>query len=396
MALLIYLLGYVGLTGHLPLGVFVKCVHIILITSPLCVGTGAEMLDGGQFVEAVARLGYPGASALKGEDFDWLFDTPEHQQFLRFFCNSVNKNNVLPAEEVRSFRALRDCGKPLLDEAELREALRACRVTPAQVASSLSGLEETDVAQLDEELHALRREKKLKTQRLKRLQVLAIARSDTALRLASRQEDAVCGLRDDLAALGAKNAETNAALQALADEVKRLASFLRVEAPPQGGDGAAPAPAPSVAQGPSVFLSPLSLEPYLRQEESNTKTLALYTQKHFFKGIADIVETSSRENFPPLDLSSCAEEDEEAVEARRAEMARLQWAYIVAQRQLLHAQAEEQGARAGLQWITQTLRGKPKVRTQQLLLCALHPLHLKLPSVRFFMPCLVQAREHAE
>ncbi|KAJ8382228.1 hypothetical protein SKAU_G00030060 [Synaphobranchus kaupii] len=318
------------------------------------------MLDGGQFVEAVARLGYPGASALKGEDFDWLFDTPEHQQFLRFFCNSVNKNNVLSPEEVRSFRALRDSGKPLLDEAELGEALKACQATPARAASACSRLEEADVAQLEEELQALRREKKLKMQRLKRLQVLATARSDTALRLASRQEDASRRLRDDLSALGAENAETNAALQVLTDEVKRLASFLRVESPQQESNGAAPAVAPTLAQGPPVFLSQLSLEPYLHQEEVNTKTLALYTQKQFFKGITDMVETSSRENFQLLDLSSCAEEDEAAVEARRAEMARMQWAHIVAQHQLLRAQAEECGTRAGLQWITDTLRGKAK------------------------------------
>ncbi|XP_061107383.1 HAUS augmin-like complex subunit 3 isoform X2 [Conger conger] len=320
------------------------------------------MLDGGRFVEAVARLGYPGASALKGEDFDWLFDTPEHQHFLRFLCNTVNENNVLTAEEVRSFRALRDCGKPLLDEAELAEALRACRVAPAHGAPSLTRLEETDVSQLEEELQALRREKRLKTQRLRRLQVLATARSDTALRLASRREDAAAGMRDDLAALGAENAETNGALQALADEVKGLAGFLRVEAPPQGGDGAEPAPAPLLSQGgpAPVFLSQLSLEPYLRQEESNTKTLALYTQKQFFTGITDMVETSSRANFPLVDPGGRAQEDEGAVEARRTEMARLQWAHIVARHQLLHAQAQEQGARAGLQWITQTLRGKAK------------------------------------
>ncbi|KAG5851880.1 hypothetical protein ANANG_G00056510 [Anguilla anguilla] len=281
------------------------------------------MLDGGRFVEAVARLGYPGAAALKGEDFDWLFDTPEHQQFLRFFCSSVNKSNVLSPEEVRSFRALRDSGKPLLDEAELGEALKACQATSAQAASSCSQLEEVDVEQLEEELQALRAEKKLKTQRLKRLQVLAIGRSDTALRLASRQEDTAHRLRDDLSALGAENAETNGALQALTDE--------------------------------------LSLEPYLHQEELNTKTLALYTQKQFFTGIAGMLETSSRENFQLLDLSSCAEQDEAAaVEARRSEMARLQWAHIVTQHQLLLAQAEEHGTRAGMQWITQTLRGKAK------------------------------------
>ncbi|KAJ8390322.1 hypothetical protein AAFF_G00108910 [Aldrovandia affinis] len=324
------------------------------------------MLDGAHFVELVARLCYPGASSLKGEDFDWLFDKPVHQQFLRLLYSSLNKDNVLTPEEVRTFRALRDSGKAILDEAELGEVLKACQATAVPAPSSFLRLEEADLAQLEEELQALRREKKLKTQRHKRLQVLATACGDTALRLASRREEASCHLRDVVSTLGAENAETNAALQVLTDEVKRLASFLRVEPPPeQESDGAKPAPAtgPDPAQGPPVFLSQLSLDPYLHQEELNTKTLALYTQKQFFKGITDMVESSRRESFDLLDLSSCVQEDEHVVVvARRTEMARLQWAHIVAQHQLLQARAEECGNRAGFQWITETLRGKAKPR----------------------------------
>ncbi|XP_036407325.1 HAUS augmin-like complex subunit 3 [Megalops cyprinoides] len=318
------------------------------------------MLDGGQFVEAVSRLGYPGASALKGEDFDWLFDSPEHRQFLRFFCSSVSKSNVLTPEEVRAFRALRASGKPVLDEAALGEVLKACQAAPTRgdPASVSPWMEEADAAQLEEELQALRRERKLKAQRLKKLQVLAAGRADAALRLGSRREDGARRLKDTVAALGAENAETNSALQALTDEVKRLASYLRVELPqlePQEH-----APTQALAQGPPVFLSQLSLDPYLHQEELNTKALVLFTQKQFFKGISDMVESSSSENFQLLDLSRCSDDDERVVEARRTEMARLQWAHVVAQHQLLQAQAEEHGVRAGLQWITETLRSKVK------------------------------------
>ncbi|KAJ8262621.1 hypothetical protein GJAV_G00168450 [Gymnothorax javanicus] len=309
---------------------------------------GAEMLDGAQFVAAVGRLGYPGASALKGEDFDWLFNSPEQQQFLRFLCSSVTHSNVLSSEEVQAYRALRRSGKPLLREEELEEALKACGVSGTQAASSRSGLQETQLEQLEQELQALRMEKRLKSQRLKRLQVLTAARSDRALRLASRQQDSACRLKDDQAALGAENAEHNAALQGLGGEVKWLAGLLRLESPPP-------------LQAPPILLSQLSLQSYLQQEELNTKTLAQYTQKQFFPGISDLLDTSSRENFPLLDLSAGAEEDDGTVEAWRTEMSRLQWAHIVAQHQLLWAQSEECGTKAGLQWITQTLRGKAKL-----------------------------------
>ncbi|XP_078132081.1 HAUS augmin-like complex subunit 3 [Sander vitreus] len=335
------------------------------------------MLDGSQFVDAVGRLGYPGASSLKASDFDWLFDcAPENLHFLRFVCRTLNQSNVLTKEEAHAFQELRKSGKPFLDEAALGELLKTIGPTDGSSAnilgsssSSAAFAAEGNVAieDLEAELQALRKEKALKQHRFNRLQVVATSRADVDLRLSEERESAACKLKEASAFIRAENADTNALLQNLTDEVRKLALYLPVQPEAkQKGKGEPVAPSnPSISKSPTVLLSQLALDPYLHQEELNTKTLTAFTQKHFFQGISDIVETSCSERFQVLDLSSCEDgEDEEnkhqgrgrearMVDHRRTEMARLQWSNIVAQHQLMQAMAEEKSVKAGLDWLSE-------------------------------------------
>lgn len=324
------------------------------------------MLDGGQFVEALGRLGYPGASSLKPSEFDWLFDcAPENLHFLRFVCRTLTRSNVLTTEEARAYQELRKSGKPLLDEAALGEVLKtigpsdgsgANTLAPSSSSSSSVFAADGDatIEELEAELQALRKEKELKQRRCNRLQVVATSRADVDLRLNAELESASCKLKEAGASIGAENADANALLQNLTDEVSELASYLPVQ--------------PEAKQkGKPALLSQLSLDPYLHQEGLNTKTLAAFTQKHFFQGISDIVQTSCSERFQVLDLSSCEdgeegederahqgrEREERVVDRRRTEMARLQWSHIVAQHQLMQATAEEKSVTAGLDWLSE-------------------------------------------
>lgn len=325
------------------------------------------MLGGTQFVEALDRLGYPGASSLKASEFDWLFDcAPENLHFLRFVCRTLNRSNVLREEEARTFKELKASGKPLLDEAALGELLKS--VAPSDGSSgnvlgpylSLSSEEDVALEDLEEELQGLLKERELKQQRCKRLQNLATFRSDVDLRLGSELESAARKLQETSASIGAENAGSNCLLQKLIDEVKNLASYVPTQLEAEQRGKAKP-------QRPAALLSQLPLAAYLNQEELNTKTLTAFTQKHFFQGIADIVETSRSERFRVHDLSSCeiggqvvggdgsgeAKVEECVVERRRTEMARLQWAHVVARHQLMQAAAEERSLQAGLDWLAE-------------------------------------------
>lgn len=331
------------------------------------------MLSGGQFVEALGRLGYPGASSLKASEFDWLFDcAPENLHFLRFVCRTLNSSNVLTAEEASAFQALRRSGKAILDEASLAKVLKT--VGPSEGGGSSASPSSTFAAEgdvttgdLEAELQALRKEKELKQRRYSRLQVAATSIADDDLHLSAELESAASKLKDAGASVGAENAHTNAGLRSLTDEVDDLASYLSLE--PEGG-ARERVSRRRLPRTPAVLLSQMSLDPYLQQEELNTKTLAAFTHKQLF--VSGVAETSCCERLRPLDLSSREagedeeEEEEESndeggpsggarrVERRRTEVARLQWAHVVARHQLLRAKAEEESVEAGLDWLSQT------------------------------------------
>ncbi|XP_008281605.1 HAUS augmin-like complex subunit 3 [Stegastes partitus] len=339
------------------------------------------MLDGGQFVEALGRLGYPGASSLKASEFDWLFDcAPENLHFLRFVCRTLNRGNVITTEEARAFQELQKSGKPILDETALGEVLKtighsdgsgASIFGPSSSSPSVFAAEgDLAIEDLEAELQALHKEKELKQRRYNRLQVVATSRADVDLRLTAEMESTACRLKEASATVGAENADTNTLLQTLADEVSKLASYLPVQPEAKLKDKAEPVVQSntSVTQGPTVLLSQMCLDPFLHQEELNTKTLAAFTQRQFFQGISDIVETSCSERLQVLDLSSCEDsEDREekenghegrkgeecVMERRRTEMARLQWSHIVAQHQLMQAMSEEKSVIAGLDWLSE-------------------------------------------
>lgn len=330
------------------------------------------MLDGAQFVEALGRLGYPDASSLKASEFDWLFDcAPENLHFLRFVCWTLNRSNVLTTEEALAFQELQKTGKPILDEAALGKALKT--ITPSDGSSanilgafsSSSSMFATDedlsIEDLEAELQGLYKERELKQRRYNKLQVMVTSRANVELQL-TRELDSIMGeLKETSASVGAVNTDTNTLLKNLTEEVSKLASYLPQPEDKQKGDPVVQSKPVSLM--PTSLLSQLSLDPYLHQEELNTKTLAAFTQKQFSQGISDIIETSCSERFQVLDLSSCEEEEEKELEGekgknrivdrKRTEMARLQWSHIVAQHQLMQATAEEKGVKAGLNWLSE-------------------------------------------
>ncbi|XP_077445476.1 HAUS augmin-like complex subunit 3 [Stigmatopora argus] len=267
------------------------------------------MLSGKDFVEAMARLGYPGASSLEASEFDWMFTgPPENLPFLNFVCRGLNRGNVLTPEEVQAFDELQKSGKPILAQEALDELLKT--VPPSEV--DRPSAEGRPVEDLEAELQALRKEKKQKQQRLKMLEAAAASRADVAVSLASHLDGVSSQLTEAKASLVAENARANAGLQSLANQVEELTRGL--------------------LDPPANPREPLPFQ------HSPRESFATFS--------GDLAENLCSEQVPDPNR------EKNQVEETRTQLARLMQAHAVVQRQLAEAVAEEKSIEAGLRWLS--------------------------------------------
>ncbi|XP_044537412.1 HAUS augmin-like complex subunit 3 [Gracilinanus agilis] len=299
------------------------------------------MSCGDEFVDTLKKIGYPKSDNLNGEDFDWLFETVENKPFLEWFCKNVNEQHVLTEKELQAFSTLQKSGKPILEEQALDEVLKT-RKTSDLKTSSLEGVE---LEKLETELQALQKLKNLKIQRRSKFQLITSANSHSSLQLSAKEEEVAKNLKESQGFLNAVNSKITNELQDLIDGVEKLTSFFGCLERKQG---TAP-----------VFLSQLALEKYLSQEGQSTVALTSYTKKHFFQGIQDLVESSNEENFQLFDIQTSSvydDNDNEAHEERRLEMARMQLAYVCVQHQLIQLEANKCSLQSRIKCAEETLQ----------------------------------------
>uniref|UniRef100_A0A8C3YSI1 HAUS augmin like complex subunit 3 n=1 Tax=Catagonus wagneri TaxID=51154 RepID=A0A8C3YSI1_9CETA len=297
------------------------------------------MSCGKVFVETLQKIDYPKADILNGEDFDWLFETVENESFLKWFCGNVNEQNVLSEEELEAFSILQKSGKPILEGAALDEVLKTCKTSDLKLPTQ----NDKELERLENEVRTLQKLKNLKIQRRNKCQLMASATSHKSLKLNAKEEEANKKLKKSQGILNAMNTKISNELHALIDGVAKLMMFFRHSNLGQGTN-------------PLVFLSQFSLEKYLSQEEQSTAALTLYTKKQFFQGIHEVVESSNEENFQLLDIKAPSIWDnQEVLEERRLEMARLQLAYICVQHQLIHLKASNLSMKSSIKWAEENL-----------------------------------------
>ncbi|XP_075795617.1 HAUS augmin-like complex subunit 3 isoform X2 [Pelodiscus sinensis] len=216
---------------------------------------------GAEFVETLKTC-YPKAEALHEKDFDWLFDCPEMERFLAWFCTAVGEENVLAPGEVEAYEVLLGSGKPVLEGEALEQALQTCRPCP-QLRSAVAEDEAPSLEALEQEAQALHSQRARQLQRRNKLQGRAAGLKQALCRLAEQEERAGRGLRQAQLAVEVESSQTNSVLSQACTVANKLAEWLR-----EAGCGRL-----------LVLMSEADLGRYLELEELATGALAAFIQK---------------------------------------------------------------------------------------------------------------------
>ncbi|XP_013382987.1 HAUS augmin-like complex subunit 3 [Lingula anatina] len=104
-------------------------------------------MNGNQFLTTLKKLGYPQASNLDAQTFDWIFENDAVLPFLEWFCDHAHALNVLQDRELREYRSLEE-STGVLEGPQLQDAL-----------NSIEGAEDDiPVAELREHVNSMKME----------------------------------------------------------------------------------------------------------------------------------------------------------------------------------------------------------------------------------------------
>ncbi|XP_015718382.1 HAUS augmin-like complex subunit 3 [Coturnix japonica] len=287
------------------------------------------MSCGKEFVGILKKIGYPKASELNGEDFDWLFESSEDKSFLEWFCGSVNEQHVVSEEELQDFNHLLESGRPILEGNALDEVLKTCK--PSDSGHS-SQVEEEELKRLEDEFQSLQKMRNLTVHRYNKLQLMISENSSTLQTLKVKEEEAQKDVKEGLELFNSAMNKFNAELLSLVDRAKKLVSIFT--ASEQGSDLQ------------PVLFSQLSLAKYLAEEEQCTAALDSYAKRHLYQDRAELAENVHKDNAERVDISK---RGTAGACGKSQEIASLQAAYICAQRQLIELQAEEQSLNSAIE-----------------------------------------------
>ncbi|NXL58630.1 HAUS3 protein, partial [Chordeiles acutipennis] len=306
---------------------------------------------GAEFV-ATLRLFYPHADTLCEKDFDWLFDCPQTQQFLEWFCSTVSEENVLSPDEVEAYDALLAAGKPILEGDALEQALQMCCQVP-QHPSVIPDDEGPSLEALQQELQELKDYRDHQLWRHNKLQVW-VANLQQELRYLEEEEKVVKqNLRKAQMDLELEIFQTSAVLRQVSKAAKQLADWHR-----DMGKGRPPA-----------LLCEMDLGPYMELEQQATEAFERFIQQvlpgSFQPPDAQGEKRDSsqemkermdaKQTMMPKSLGTDGDELLEDQDSYWKELRRMEKAHICAQREVIVMSAKVEGNCAALEWAQRTL-----------------------------------------
>nr|XP_008118693.1 PREDICTED: HAUS augmin-like complex subunit 3 [Anolis carolinensis]XP_008118694.1 PREDICTED: HAUS augmin-like complex subunit 3 [Anolis carolinensis] len=216
---------------------------------------------GTQFVE-ILKMVYPKADCLHEDDFDWLIECPETEQFLEWFCNTVGEENLLNCIELESYEKLVASGKPILEGEALEEALKTCSQY-FEVKDVLQSNEAPSLEALEQEMQALKNQCTCHIKRHNKLQVRAASLKQGVFCSTEKIEKSKRELKKAHLKLEIVNFQSNDILSQFCKTARELAQCQTVLGNEQM----------------RTSMATADLSHYLKSEETTTKALSGYFSK---------------------------------------------------------------------------------------------------------------------
>ncbi|KAH0630029.1 hypothetical protein JD844_012592 [Phrynosoma platyrhinos] len=216
---------------------------------------------GAEFVE-ILKIVYPKADCLHKEDFDWLFDCPQTEQFLEWFCNTVGEENVLDSTELENYEKLVISGKPVLEGEALEEVLKTC-----PQSSELKGAPQENEAvaleTLKQEMQSLKSQRICHIKRHNKLQARAASLKQEVCCSTKKKEKAIKELKKTHLKLELENFQSNDVLSQVCKTAKEVVQWHT----DPGNERMRPS------------MATADLRHYLESEETTTKVFSRYFSK---------------------------------------------------------------------------------------------------------------------
>lgn len=216
---------------------------------------------GTEFVEILKTI-YPKADSLHEKDFDWLFDCPQTEQFLEWFCNTVGEENILTLAELERYEKLLVSGKPLLEGEALEEALKTCHQS-SELRGAPQGNDILPLETLVQEMRLLKCQYACLVKRHNKLQVRTASLKQELCFSAEMKEKASRELKKAQLKLELENFQSNDVLSQAGKTAKELLHWHKNHAGERAG----------------ASLAMADLRCYLESDEIVTKAFKEYFPK---------------------------------------------------------------------------------------------------------------------
>ncbi|XP_069461129.1 HAUS augmin-like complex subunit 3 [Ambystoma mexicanum] len=287
---------------------------------------------GSEFVDTLKRIGYPKALDLQGNAFDWLYEDPECEPFLNWFCRSLDESNVLSLNQMSVFQTLQATEQTLLDEDDLNLTL-----LNSHSRDNCSAMEDWPLDDLKHEVKRLRRLKILREASFKKLHAHSLMQRYQACILSNKVEACAKDLHVEVAQkLGAANTRHNLALLETRETIELLVCWHSDE----GMETLSP-----------PFLSKMGLSQYIRLEDSFMEALMEYIkvtmqQTEGNAAAAPLTETTR-------EVLECSEE--KSKKYLDQQLWQLEMAHICRLMDQFSIEAAAQSSTAALKWAEEAL-----------------------------------------